>query len=403
MVAADQTGGLGERDQRGDRARPCRRRRARADADARAHLRARSRGARRTTRTPGARATGTRRCGSPTRSRSCGGCATAASTRSSIRARPASAATSRASSASTPRSISTSSWPRASTRSSSCRASSPTARDDVGRRAVRARDPRGHRRHGRQGRVPEVRRRAARDDRRRTAHPLARRRRECRDGRARDGAHQRASRRPGCSRSKRSRPRASTPAQIVIAHAGDSNDLGYLRAIADTGASLGCDRFSIEHFNPDAKRIETLAALVAEGYAGSVHLGHDAACFYDFMFRQPALRRREARLPAHLGERLPAAARGGRDTGADRSDADRQSAALLHAAGVIGLTTRCRCSARRRSRGSTPGAHQQREDLAAEAEREHRLERRRHDHEREQRHSPRSSGRSRERAPRPRP
>jgi phosphotriesterase-related protein len=77
------------------------------------------------------------------------------------------------------------------------------------------------------------------------------------------------------------------PARIVIAHAGDSNDLGYLRAIADTGASLGCDRFGIEHFNPEAKRIETLAALVAAGYAHSVHLGHDAACFYDFMYANP--------------------------------------------------------------------------------------------------------------------
>ncbi len=77
------------------------------------------------------------------------------------------------------------------------------------------------------------------------------------------------------------------PKRIVIAHAGDSNDLDYLRAIADTGASLGCDRFSVEHFNPDARRIETLAELVAAGYASSVHLGHDAACFYDFMFQNP--------------------------------------------------------------------------------------------------------------------
>ena len=73
----------------------------------------------------------------------------------------------------------------------------------------------------------------------------------------------------------------------MIAHAGDSNDLDYLRAIADTGASLGCDRFNVDHFNPDASRIETLAALVAEGYTSSVHLGHDAACFYDFMFENP--------------------------------------------------------------------------------------------------------------------
>ena len=77
------------------------------------------------------------------------------------------------------------------------------------------------------------------------------------------------------------------PASIVIAHAGDSNDLGYLRALAESGASLGCDRFSIEHFNPEAKRIETLVALITEGYASSVHLGHDGACFYDFMYANP--------------------------------------------------------------------------------------------------------------------
>ena len=39
------------------------------------------------------------------------------------------------------------------------------------------------------------------------------------------------------------------PRRIVIAHAGDSNDLEYLRTLADSGASLGCDRFNIEHFN----------------------------------------------------------------------------------------------------------------------------------------------------------
>ena len=77
------------------------------------------------------------------------------------------------------------------------------------------------------------------------------------------------------------------PTRIVIAHAGDSNDLDYLRAIADTGAHLGCDRFNIDHFNPDARRVETLAALVRHGYADRVHLGHDAACFLDFMFRNP--------------------------------------------------------------------------------------------------------------------
>ncbi|HSC02788.1 MAG TPA: hypothetical protein VLC49_05695 [Solirubrobacteraceae bacterium] len=78
------------------------------------------------------------------------------------------------------------------------------------------------------------------------------------------------------------------PERIVIAHAGDSNDLGYLRAMADTGAWLGCDRFGIEHFNPLADRIRTLLALLGEGYGNRVHLSHDAACFYDFMVGDPA-------------------------------------------------------------------------------------------------------------------
>ena len=73
------------------------------------------------------------------------------------------------------------------------------------------------------------------------------------------------------------------PRRVVVAHAGDSNDLDYLRAIADTGASLGCDRFNIEHFNPDEDRIRTLVALVEAGYADRIHLGHDAATFHDFM------------------------------------------------------------------------------------------------------------------------
>ena len=49
----------------------------------------------------------------------------------------------------------------------------------------------------------------------------------------------------------------------------------------------GCDRVGIEHFNPTADRIRTLAALLAEGYADRVHLSHDAACFYDFMVGNP--------------------------------------------------------------------------------------------------------------------
>jgi len=78
------------------------------------------------------------------------------------------------------------------------------------------------------------------------------------------------------------------PRRIIVAHAGDSNDLDYLHAIGETGAVLGFDRFNIPHFNPDSDRIRTLLTLLGEGYGGQIHLSHDAACFYDFMVGDPA-------------------------------------------------------------------------------------------------------------------
>jgi phosphotriesterase-related protein len=78
------------------------------------------------------------------------------------------------------------------------------------------------------------------------------------------------------------------PAKIVVAHAGDSNDLDYLHELGRSGAWLGFDRFNIPHFNPDERRIETFLALLAEGYADRIHFSHDAACFYDFMVGNPA-------------------------------------------------------------------------------------------------------------------
>jgi phosphotriesterase-related protein len=72
------------------------------------------------------------------------------------------------------------------------------------------------------------------------------------------------------------------PERVVIAHAGDSDDLDYLRDIADTGASLGCDRLPGEHILPLEMRIRTLVELIREGYADRIHLSHDGACFLDF-------------------------------------------------------------------------------------------------------------------------
>jgi phosphotriesterase-related protein len=81
--------------------------------------------------------------------------------------------------------------------------------------------------------------------------------------------------------------RGVDPSRIVIAHAGDSNDMGYLREIADTGAMLGLDRFNIPPFNSDENRVETLLKLLEEGYIDRIHLAHDAATFNDFMHHNP--------------------------------------------------------------------------------------------------------------------
>jgi phosphotriesterase-related protein len=77
------------------------------------------------------------------------------------------------------------------------------------------------------------------------------------------------------------------PAKLVIAHVGDSNDLDYIRRLAASGAYLGWDRFNIEHFNPDANRIDTVTKVLAEGLVDQIHFSHDGATFHDFMVGDP--------------------------------------------------------------------------------------------------------------------
>ena len=77
------------------------------------------------------------------------------------------------------------------------------------------------------------------------------------------------------------------PRRVVIAHAGDSGDLDYVRAIADTGAAVGCDRFPGEHLRPLQDRIRTVLDLLEAGYGDRIHLSHDGACFLDFVTGDP--------------------------------------------------------------------------------------------------------------------
>ena len=71
--------------------------------------------------------------------------------------------------------------------------------------------------------------------------------------------------------------------RVIIGHSGDSEDLGYLRGLMERGSMIGMDRFGLDHFLPTAKRVEVLAKLCAEGYAGKMVLSHDANCWTDML------------------------------------------------------------------------------------------------------------------------
>lgn len=76
--------------------------------------------------------------------------------------------------------------------------------------------------------------------------------------------------------------------KVVVGHAGDTNDVDYLKWIMDQGASIGCDRFGLDMYNPTADRVATIVALAEQGYADRIVLGHDAACFMDYFAGEQA-------------------------------------------------------------------------------------------------------------------
>ena len=88
------------------------------------------------------------------------------------------------------------------------------------------------------------------------------------------------------------RKRGVDPERLIIGHCGDSQDLDYLRELMDAGATIGMDRFGMEHVLADEARVETLLALLRLGYAEKMVVSHDAA-FYSRM-TPPSWRARHA-------------------------------------------------------------------------------------------------------------
>jgi phosphotriesterase-related protein len=94
------------------------------------------------------------------------------------------------------------------------------------------------------------------------------------------------------------------PSRVVIGHAGDTDDLGYLRALLAGGSVLGMDRFGVEDRLPDPQRMDVVATLCAEGFADRLLLSHDAS-FWNDRIPFDALRRQRPKWHhRHIGQTI---------------------------------------------------------------------------------------------------
>jgi phosphotriesterase-related protein len=70
--------------------------------------------------------------------------------------------------------------------------------------------------------------------------------------------------------------------RVMIGHANETTDLGYLEQIIDNGSYLGWDRCGLGVVVPLDVQLDTLAALCERGYAGRIMLSHDKSSFIDW-------------------------------------------------------------------------------------------------------------------------
>ncbi|MHB8339951.1 MAG: phosphotriesterase family protein [Mycobacteriales bacterium] len=77
------------------------------------------------------------------------------------------------------------------------------------------------------------------------------------------------------------------PRLVLLAHSGDSTDADHLARLADLGYLLGMDRFGIDTGLDFTSRVGITATLCDRGYASSMVLSQDAACYIDWV--QPDL------------------------------------------------------------------------------------------------------------------
>jgi phosphotriesterase-related protein len=74
-----------------------------------------------------------------------------------------------------------------------------------------------------------------------------------------------------------------SPANVLLAHSGDSGDADHLSELADFGYLLGMDRFGVDAYASFEQRVGTVAEMIRRGYVERMVLAHDASCFFDWI------------------------------------------------------------------------------------------------------------------------
>jgi phosphotriesterase-related protein len=72
------------------------------------------------------------------------------------------------------------------------------------------------------------------------------------------------------------------PAKVQLAHTGDTDDLGYIERVRDTGPWIRMDRYGIEMYLPTERRNATVLALLERGYADRMFLSADSCASIDW-------------------------------------------------------------------------------------------------------------------------
>jgi phosphotriesterase-related protein len=80
------------------------------------------------------------------------------------------------------------------------------------------------------------------------------------------------------------------PEKILIGHLGDTDNVDYIKKIADKGSYVGLDRYGLDLFLPIEKRNEVLIKLLKEGYSEKIMISQDYCCSIDWGIAKPELK-----------------------------------------------------------------------------------------------------------------